>query len=466
MDNDIYFTDHVGNLLQSTWTARDRDLLCSVYAGPEDAPLSILTFRDPAPFLLQPSVPKQLLIELDPTKYAMWYNPHEHWAGWIPRELSKDAMETEEVTDPMGFCFSPGEVETVMEYANVYYSSDEGGISRPTLAGWTLEREWSGYVIQMGRRLHNLCLELASMTEFYTRPGLIRISGEVPNPLDYAKLKRTFFQHSEAQDAATEAKLGTLSLLGFLAWFLSVVEVTATLLSPEEQEFVASLCLKDRSKAGIVYDLMRDHNEVNFAHLLNNKVGFHYVWSDVEWKEARFVRFSPEYYNELCVLRGSENREEVLMEDLPSFNSWRESLLGMDWDCQNLCAGKRGDVVRHFQPQWEYYVVDFHLWGAHPVLHWNAIRAYAEHFKAALGDNHHSTVCTFFRQNPLGVDEPLFLRSEPVHQQELTDFALEAVGESPPEVDIYYESKTIVREQRKIFYAPRLDVPLTRSTAG
>jgi hypothetical protein len=340
MDTNIYFTDYVGNLLKSTWSARGRDLMCSIYAVPESVPMSILLFRDPVPFLLQPSVDKELLIELDPAKYAVWYNPREHWAGWIPRELPNDAMETEEVSDPVGFCFSQKEVETVAEYAEVYYSSDEGGISRPTLAGWTLEPEWSSYVIQMGRRLHDVCLELASTTEFYTRPGLVRISGDVPNPLDYAKLERIFFQHSEAIEAAAEAKRGILSLMGFLAWFLSVVEISATSLSSEEQKFIASLRLNDRNKAGIVYDLTRDLNEVNFEHLLNNKVGFHYVWSNTERNNARLVRFSPEYYNELSVLRGNEDREDVLMEDLPSFGSWREALLGTDWNGQNLCAGK------------------------------------------------------------------------------------------------------------------------------
>ncbi|KAJ7838437.1 hypothetical protein B0H13DRAFT_2367462 [Mycena leptocephala] len=426
-----------------------QDLLCSVYATPDSVPLSIMTFRDPVPYLLSRTLPKPLLVELDPTKYAVWYNPQEHWVGWIPRELPSDAMETDEVVDPLGYCFGSKEVETVAEYTDMYYSSDEGGESRPTLAGWTIANEWTSYVIQTGRHLHDICLELASSTEFYNCPG------PVPDPVDYARLELVFYQHEEALDAAESAKRASLSLLGFLAWFSSVTEVSTSSLSPEDKKFVASLCLGDRRKAGIVYDLPRDLNEMNFAHLLNNKVGFHYAWSEAERKERRFIRFSPEYYNEVSVLRRAEGLEEIRMEDLPSFSSWRDDLIGTDWNGQNLRAGKRGDIIRHFQPRWEYYIVDFHLWGARPLLHWNAIRAYAERFKAALGDNHRGTVCTFFRQNPLRVDEPLFLRPEPIHLQELADFAKEVVGECLPEEEIYYESGFIVWEQRKIFYAPR-----------
>ncbi|KAJ7840342.1 hypothetical protein B0H13DRAFT_2366313 [Mycena leptocephala] len=387
MDDNVYFTDYIGNPIKSTWTARGEDLLCSVYASPESVPLPIMSFREPAPYLLQPSVPKPLLKELDPAKYAVWYNPHEHWTGWIPCELPDDAMETEEATDPVGFCFSAGEVETVADGMD-----------------------------------------------------------------DRARMEH----HSEALDAADEAKRTVLSLLGFIAWFLSIVEISSTALSPEDQKFVASLRLGDRNKAGVIYDLTRDLNEINFAHLLNNKVGFHYVWSKAERNEQRLIRFSPEYYNELSVLRDRRDIEEIRMEDLASFDNWKEALLGTDWNGQNLRAGKRGDIIRKFQPDWEYYIVDFHLWGARPVVHRNAIRAYSERFKAALGDNHHGTFCTFFRQNPLHVDEPLFLRPEPVHLHELTDFATKTVGEGPSEEDIYYESSSVVREQRKIFYAPRL----------
>ncbi|KAJ7713975.1 hypothetical protein B0H14DRAFT_3523131 [Mycena olivaceomarginata] len=85
------------------------------------------------------------------------------------------------------------------------------------------------------------------------------------------------------------------------------------------------------------------------------------------------------------------------------------------------------------------------------------IRAYAERFKAATRSSHLSTICTFFRHNPINVDEPPFDRPLPVHRFALTNFALNADGDARPEGEYYYESSVRVREQVKTVYAPRPD---------
>lgn len=66
-----------------------------------------------------------------------------------------------------------------------------------------------------------------------------------------------------------------------------------------------------------------------------------------------------------------------------------------------------------------------------------------------------STICTFFRQNAIALDEPPFDCPVPVHVHELTHFTTEEVGEVIDESESYYESTTVVLEHAKILYAPK-----------
>ncbi|KAJ6571913.1 hypothetical protein B0H19DRAFT_1255836 [Mycena capillaripes] len=63
----------------------------------------------------------------------------------------------------------------------------------------------------------------------------------------------------------------------------------------------------------------------------------------------------------------------------------------------------------------------------------------------------------FFRQSPLGVDEPPFARSMPgPHIHPLADFAVFEIG-TIKEEDIFYEATSDVREKAKNWHAPRSD---------
>jgi hypothetical protein len=215
-----------------------------------------------------------------------------------------------------------------------------------------------------------------------------------------------------------------------------------------------------------VFNLTRDQHEINFPHWANHGVAFHYMWTETEAKNKRFLRFSPEYYEEVARLRELGNGESRSVEDLPSYDLWKDDLDGSDWIGQNLRAGKMGVIENRFQPSMRYGIVDRHLYGARPLLNWSTIRVYAERFKALIREGERETVCTFFRNNPLHKDEPAYGRPPLRHQFALTDFAPEEVGEAVPEQARYYESNTVVREQVKNLYAPRPDRPFNSFNGG
>jgi hypothetical protein len=108
-------------------------------------------------------------------------------------------------------------------------------------------------------------------------------------------------------------------MLGFVAWFLTVVELHHTSLDPQVKEFITGLRLNECPKIGAIYDLGRDVHELNFEHLIHNNMPFHYVWSDTERGDPCFLRFSPEYYHEVANLLTTPQGGEIAIEDLPSY---------------------------------------------------------------------------------------------------------------------------------------------------
>ncbi|KAJ7798604.1 hypothetical protein B0H13DRAFT_2391528 [Mycena leptocephala] len=409
------------------------------------------------------------------TKGPVWYNPKEHWLGWVPNSAASALFERID-EDVIGFLFDDDPVETADQHADVYgYSSeDEHDVPREMYAGCYLDELWANTASEMAKRLHSVAITLASRTEFYAR-GPTGEMGPVPAALDSEILFQLQTSEEGAQAAVTDAKRAILSALGFIAWFLSVRALSTTKLSVEDQEFVKSLRLDERRKTGVLLLLSRDYHYINLTHLINHGVVAHYAWRQQEREDRRFLRLSPEYWNEYATLKESAQGEEIFIESFPSYANWKDDLESWDWYFQNLRAGKRGEDLSTFKPEWDYYIVDFHLYGARSIKHWNTIRAYSERFKGTVAETQTGTICTFFfRQNPKGVDEPLSNRPSQEHAHELSEFAKEEVGEAIPESEIFYEATTLVREQVKVLYAPqsgktfnsfngRMDPPIRRS---
>ncbi|KAJ7894278.1 hypothetical protein B0H14DRAFT_3427046 [Mycena olivaceomarginata] len=462
----LYLQDSLGNVLTPIWSKKESVLFCSVLAPPSSMASEILCYNNPAPLLLDPFTSETVLRDLNFTIEAVWYHDREHWLGWVPMgEPPRSPYETEPALDLLEICFRQGPVPTVDNFYDAYDSDHQiSPVKWP--AGCHLDPTWVEEVSYVGDRLHALSRSLAETSEFYCcGPPMNRV-GDIPNPIDIGAIDMLFANDGEAQEAAIKVKRGLLSLVGFLAWMLSLVQLKETKLTAGDQQYLQQLHLSERPKTGAVFNLTRDQHEINFPHWANNGVPFHYAWTEEESKNRCFLRFSPEYYQEVACLREIGNIEDKMMKDLSSYAQWKDALDGSDWIGQNLRAGKMGVVETRFQLSMKYGIVDRHLYGARPLINWSTIRIYAERFKALIREGERETVCTFFHNNPIHQDEPAYGRPPLQHRFALLDFAFEEAGVGVSEQSRYYESNSVVREQVKNLYAPRPDRPFNSFNGG
>ncbi|KAJ7315703.1 hypothetical protein DFH08DRAFT_820274 [Mycena albidolilacea] len=372
-------------------------------------------------------IPLRTCLDLDFTASAVWYLDKQHWLGWIPMgEPRASPYETEPVLDLLEICFRRGAIPTEdVFYDN--YDSDHQISPVERVAGCHLDPAWVQEASYLGDRLSAISRFLAESCEFYNRGPGTNCIGDVPDSLDVSVIEVVFSNEEEAQEAANKAKHGLLSLLGFLSWMLSLVQLKDTKLSAGGRQYLLQLRLEDRAKTGAVFNLTRDQHEINFPHWANNGVPFHYVWTEEEAKNKCFLCFSPEYYEEVARLKEAVRGDGLSVEDLPSYHKWKSDLEGSDWIGQNL-----------------------HLYGARPLVNWTTIRVYAERFKALIREGERETVCTFFRNNPIHQDEPAYERQPLQHKFALTDFAPKEVGEAVSEQARHYESNTVSSWARSV----------------
>ncbi|KAJ6463804.1 hypothetical protein C8R47DRAFT_992408 [Mycena vitilis] len=222
----------------------------------------------------------------------------------------------------------------------------------------------------------------------------------MPEEVDTDPVRLLHPTELRARQAIANIKRETLSLLGFISWFQTVQHSGS--LNAEDEEYVRSLRLDERPKAGVIYNLRRDFHEANFEHLLKFNVPIHVVWKEVMRNDWRFLRLRPEVWNEYVTTKEANPGVVITLQDLPSYEAWKDDWARSDWFFQNCSAGKRGEVVTVFKPGWMYQIIDFHHYGARMLTNWHEIRACAERFHAAVSYSPLGTTCTFFRQNPLG----------------------------------------------------------------
>ncbi|KAJ7800679.1 hypothetical protein B0H14DRAFT_2615947 [Mycena olivaceomarginata] len=272
----LYFQDSLGNLLTPIWSKKDSALICSVLTSPSGIATELLRYEVSVPHLLDPATPESVLEDLDYSTKAVWYLDREHWLGWIPTgEPPSSPYETEPFLDLLEICFRRGPVPTVDNFYDVY-DSDHQISPVERLVGCHLDQAWVKEATYLGDRLHSICRTLAETNEFYCcGPPMNRV-GDVPDAIEVRGIEILFPNEGEAQAAARKAKCGLLSLLGFLAWMLSVVQLRDSKLTAGDQQYLLQLRLGERPNTGAVFNLTRDQHEINFPHWANHGVAFHY----------------------------------------------------------------------------------------------------------------------------------------------------------------------------------------------
>ncbi|KAJ7831172.1 hypothetical protein B0H13DRAFT_1915563 [Mycena leptocephala] len=436
---DDFLTNSSGNIVEPIWSKRGDTWFGSFGATPDAIPQEALKFKSLVPYLLRNNTSSDVLAALDYSRCPVWYNPEEHWLPWIPL----GGPDWSNGDDPLAYLFDVRPVPTRSNYTLMYGTgsdSDDPMEPKEVYAGCFIEEDWQMIAKFSAEVLHGICSSLAVNTEWYKSNRWTGATGDVPRKIEETTITMVYSSEERARKAGEAIKQSTLSLVGFLAWFQTLIRLEDTALHKEDRDYVRSLHLNDRSKTGVLYNISRDFHESNFPHLLRHRVPIHFTWTDEEKKDRA------------TKVLGSE----IVLADLPSRASWKEEWDRSDWYFQNRSAGKREDIVTGFRPNWSYVIVDFHLWGTRPLRNPKHIRAYAERFKAALTTTDRGTICTFFRQNPLGVDEPPFDRMHPEpHVYQLENFSSIEDTDAVDEEDVFREGTPVVREQQKNINAPR-----------
>ncbi|KAJ7880500.1 hypothetical protein B0H13DRAFT_1630340 [Mycena leptocephala] len=255
---------------------------------------------------------------------------------------------------------------------------------------------------------------------------------------------------------ANDARRIILSQLGFISWYSSVCPRWKEDLDGLELEFIEAFKLEDRSKRGYTFALWRDYHELNIPHLMDHSIPFHYCWTNEESSTGRFVRLNPGFLSEFEVFAATQPVGPIDLSQLPHYLDWERDLKRYDVYFQDQFAGRVGGTIRGFRPEWEYLIVDFSHYGARPVESRLARRAYSERFKGMVKHSPKGTTCTFFRQNPIGREEPPSARTPHLdHPYPLDDFGKESKGYGKSELEYFYEPTPSIRELSKNGCAPR-----------
>ncbi|KAJ7854022.1 hypothetical protein B0H13DRAFT_1903834 [Mycena leptocephala] len=332
--------------------------------------------------------------------------------------------------------------------------SDDG--DSPAFAGYFLDGAWQTHILFISRRLNDIIMDLMIKNDQYSHLPWTSQLGDLPEQLKEDKINQLSYYEHEAREMANDARRLILSQLGFISWYSSICPRWKEDLDGSELEFIEAFKLEDRPKRGYTFALWRDYHELNLPHLLDHSVPFHYCWTDEESSTGRFVRLNLGFLSEFETLAATQLVGPIDLRQLPHYLDWERDLNRYDVYFQDQVAGRVGGTIRGFKPDWEYLIVDLSHYGARPVENRLARRAYAEHFKGLVKYSPKGTTCTFFRQNPLGIDEPPSARVPRLdHLYSLDDFGKESTGYGKSELEYFFEPTHIIRELSKNGCAPR-----------
>ncbi|KAF8215856.1 hypothetical protein K438DRAFT_1748732 [Mycena galopus ATCC 62051] len=235
---DDFPSNRFGDPLVPVWSLQDHIAFLSLLGAPSDIPANAVKYIGSSPVLLLKTTPRSVLQDFDYVKCPVWYNPSEHWLGWVPTgKLSYPLV------DPVEFLFDNSPPSITEEYADIYgYDSESSDSSRPTRmsAGHLIDIGWMDRLMPVAMRLHDIAVSFASSSSWYCHPGDGAIAGELPEPIDGEWLKVSHWMERDTLDASETARRACLSLLGFLAWFQTLADVDAAL-SSENTEYLRAL---------------------------------------------------------------------------------------------------------------------------------------------------------------------------------------------------------------------------------
>ncbi|KAJ7848765.1 hypothetical protein B0H13DRAFT_2361698 [Mycena leptocephala] len=175
---------------------------------------------------------------MDYSKFPVWYNPEEHWLSWIP--LGKPNWSDGD-EDPLAYLFDVRPVTIQANYTPMYGTgsdSDDPMEPKDVFTRYFFEEGWQSTTKFHAELLHGICSTLATTTSWYSTNRWTGSSGDVPRKVDETTISMVYSTEESAQKAGAAIKCSTLSLVGFIAWFQTLVRLEDTDLHKEDQDYV------------------------------------------------------------------------------------------------------------------------------------------------------------------------------------------------------------------------------------
>ncbi|KAI5887372.1 uncharacterized protein SCHCODRAFT_02705844 [Schizophyllum commune H4-8] len=206
--------------------------------------------------------------------YHAWPEGDIWWAGWIPTSRL-------EGHDILAWLLPAAPDNAIL----------------PTEQRYVVNEEWKGQANAIAPRVSLACsLVVKAVPSVFERYLHGRKVPCLPSEYTEGSLE------GEEFDSATDGRayLATfadeiLVNLGFLGWFMTCVPRWDKLLAPEVAAFVNELRLPEREKRGFLLDLPLDWPAMDLKFWYENKVPFHYMWTEEAAAQPRFTQLNPSY---------------------------------------------------------------------------------------------------------------------------------------------------------------------------
>ncbi|KAJ6463739.1 hypothetical protein DFH09DRAFT_1347078 [Mycena vulgaris] len=378
---------------------------------------------------------------MDYESYPVYLDPKKQYRSFNPAAALTVSALGENEKDLLAWLYSKEEIELLHHILDDFDSSGE-------IPHFMIDSEWREECVDLGSRVNEVCVALASKFEFYKVE-------DVPPAVDANDVGSTFVTKEDTYLAASDAQRALLDQLGLLTWFTTITWDWSVGIPEDMVQFVAELRLGERSKRRCLLSIHRDWKFMNVGHFMRNSIPFHYPWTEREEEDPRFFIYSLAFLNEYSREVKNRDGEPVPVEELPNYYTWRSKIMPVDMFLQdNMHTEGRSWRRPRFTPEHKYFLILHDGWGARRLYERPKIHACAELYNCVLKLFDRDAHVTFFAQYPFIMSLP---RMPVQHRFDLWWFGRTASQSLTPEETYYTWDPILEREKWAVSLAPRED---------
>lgn len=265
-------------------------------------------------------------------------------------------------------------------------------------------------------------------------------------------------------DLVARARRAMVDKLGYLNWWMACAPSMHGRLLREDIQQCESLGFPHWPKRGILVNLARDWQQLNFPSLIRHDVPIFYPWTAAEHNDKRFARLDP------AVLAAyhsfHEGDVEMRSDELPLWTSNFPQLSQFSRHLESLRSPElTGTEVNDLRPL-DYFIIDRQGWRRRPIKHKGDIAKYDEAYNSYESETLVSRIKVFHRWSPRSLKNRM-KRAEATPNEDDQDGAV-SLGSEDDEDDAVADPDDLdeITEIYKGSYAPRIGEVIDRASGN